>query len=299
MDTPELLRRRLDSTEGLRSIVRTMKTLAAANIHAFESAARAVSLDAETVELGLRAFLKAYPTAGLRLEVEHVDRDRIAAVVVGSDQGMCGAFNERVASWTADRLADLAPGGPLLAVGERVRDRLRAIGRTPERTLRVPGSLAGVSTLVETLLLHVDDWRQQDRFARLVLFHNRRLSGAAYRPRTLHLYPVPARLLRRLEREPWPERGLPTFTMKRRPLLSALTREFLFVSLFRAVIESMESENASRLGAMEAAERNIDERLEQMRQEFRTARQSSITAELLDIVTGYEATGGARGETSL
>ena len=52
---------------------------------------------------------------------------------------------------------------------------------------------------------------------------------------------------------------------------------------------SLASENASRLSAMHAAERNIDDRLHALRGQFHRERQTSITTELLDIVSGYEA----------
>jgi F-type H+-transporting ATPase subunit gamma len=40
---------------------------------------------------------------------------------------------------------------------------------------------------------------------------------------------------------------------------------------------------------MQAAGRNIDEKLDELRAEFRRRRQDAITTELLDIVSGYEA----------
>ena len=46
--------------------------------------------------------------------------------------------------------------------------------------------------------------------------------------------------------------------------LRALIREYLFVSLFRACAESLASENASRLAAMQRADKNIDELLENL-----------------------------------
>jgi F-type H+-transporting ATPase subunit gamma len=72
-------------------------------------------------------------------------------------------------------------------------------------------------------------------------------------------------------------------------LFSALIRQYLFVSLYRAFAESLASENASRLAAMQNAERNIDERLTALQGQFHQQRQSSITEELLDIVSGFEA----------
>jgi F-type H+-transporting ATPase subunit gamma len=71
--------------------------------------------------------------------------------------------------------------------------------------------------------------------------------------------------------------------------LRALIREHLFISLFRACAESLASENASRLAAMERAEKNIDDLLEQLYGSFHQVRQSGIDEELFDVVSGFEA----------
>ncbi len=71
--------------------------------------------------------------------------------------------------------------------------------------------------------------------------------------------------------------------------LRALVREYLFISLFRACAESLASENASRLAAMERADRNIGELLENLRGTFRRLRQSGIDEELFDVISGFEA----------
>jgi F-type H+-transporting ATPase subunit gamma len=77
--------------------------------------------------------------------------------------------------------------------------------------------------------------------------------------------------------------------MDRSELFSALTRQVFFVALYRCLVESLTSENAARLAAMQAAEQNVEERLEELNSEYHRRRQASITVELLDIVSGFEA----------
>ncbi len=60
----------------------------------------------------------------------------------------------------------------------------------------------------------------------------------------------------------------------------------------RAFAESLASENASRLASMQVAERNIDDRLRSLNSEARQLRQTSITDELLDIISSFEALQG-------
>jgi F-type H+-transporting ATPase subunit gamma len=71
--------------------------------------------------------------------------------------------------------------------------------------------------------------------------------------------------------------------------LRALIREYLFVSLFRACAESLASENASRLAAMQRADKNIDELVEDLNRTFHRLRQSGIDEELFDVISGFEA----------
>ncbi|SPE20763.1 ATP synthase gamma chain (fragment) [Burkholderiales bacterium] len=71
--------------------------------------------------------------------------------------------------------------------------------------------------------------------------------------------------------------------------MRALIREYLFISLFGACAESLASENASRLAAMERADRNIDELLERLHRTFQRLRQTGIDEELFDVIAGFEA----------
>jgi F-type H+-transporting ATPase subunit gamma len=71
--------------------------------------------------------------------------------------------------------------------------------------------------------------------------------------------------------------------------LRALIREYLFISLFRACAESLASENASRLAAMERADKNITDLLALLNETFHRLRQSGIDEELFDVIAGFEA----------
>ena len=89
------------------------------------------------------------------------------------------------------------------------------------------------------------------------------------------------------------------FTMAPDRLLSFLMRQYLFVGFFRAVAESLASENSARIVAMQGAERNIEERLTELTARYHQHRQMNITSELLEVVAGFEALesddGGMRG----
>jgi len=70
---------------------------------------------------------------------------------------------------------------------------------------------------------------------------------------------------------------------------AAFLRGYLFVLLFQACAESLASENASRLAAMQRADKNIGDILEDLNRSFHRIRQESIDEELFDVISGFEA----------
>jgi F-type H+-transporting ATPase subunit gamma len=87
----------------------------------------------------------------------------------------------------------------------------------------------------------------------------------------------------------WPTGNLPEVIGGGIRTLQALVRGYLFVSLFSACAESLASENASRLAAMQRAEKNIDELLEDLNRTFHRLRQSGIDEELFYVISGFKA----------
>jgi F-type H+-transporting ATPase subunit gamma len=294
-DTTASLRRKIGSAADLQSVVRTMKALAASNIGQYEQSVRALGDYYRTVELGLSVCFRGAASAALMSHVTRPNDARvIGAVVFGSDQGLVGQFNEVLADYALTTLAAL-PGTPMVwAVGERVHARLAEAGLPLAGLFSVPNSVKAIAPLVGHILLASEREHSLSEFSELHLFYNRPSAGAVYAPITQRLLPLDDNWRRRLGELPWPTGNLPEVMGGDIATLRALIREYLFVSLFRACAESLASENASRLAAMQRAEKNIGELLEALNGTFHRLRQSGIDEELFDVIAGFEALGGAR-----
>lgn len=293
MDTSETLKRRIATAEDLQSVVKTMKALAAASIRQYELAVHALAEYNRTVELGLQVVLQHSRTLGPFLAPTATDS--LGAIVFGSDQGMCGQLNDQIVAHALETLQASgvpADGRLVLAVGARAAARLEDAGQPVEARLPVPGSASGIGWMAEDVLLRLEEWHEKRGIRSMVLLYHQPLSRGSYRPRSLSLLPADRKWLRRLGAGPWPSRALPTFTMDRGRLFSALIRQYLFVSICRAFASALASEHASRLASMQSAERNIEDRLEELHADYRRQRQMAITGELLDLVAGFEALEG-------
>jgi F-type H+-transporting ATPase subunit gamma len=175
-----------------------------------------------------------------------------------------------------------------IAVGARLALRLERLGRPPRVVLRAPISLDGATDATLQLAREIETLRRELEPSEVHLLAARRRIGTALSVRAVRALPLDRRWLAALGRREWPSRRRPIWPGDRRPLLAALVSEYLFITLFRAQVESLAAEHASRLASMQAAEQNIERRLAELRAAWSRERQAAITAQLLDVVSGYE-----------
>lgn len=289
-DTTASLRRKINTAGDLQSVVRSMKALAASSIGQYEKSVSALADYYRTVELGLGVCLRESTSTGLAAVPRgQTVAGAIRAVVFGSDQGLVGQFNDVVADYAVKTLAALPTKAQVWAVGERVHARLADAGLPLVGLFTVPNSVNAITPLVGQILVESEMRHSAGEVTELHLFYNRPKSGAIYTPVSQRLLPLDENWRSQLVELPWPTGNLPEVMGGGAATLRALIREYLFVSLFRACAESLASENASRLAAMQRADKNIDELLEDLNSTFQRLRQSSIDEELFDVISGFEA----------
>ena len=294
-NTAASLRRKISSAGDLQAVVRTMKALAASSIGQYERSVRALADYSRTVELGLGVCLRASePAASAGAWKGRTKAGATGAIVFGSDQGLVGQFNDVIADCAIKTLAALPGKAHVWPVGERVHARLADAGLSLMGIFTVPSSVQAITPLVGQILVESEARPSQREGIELHLFYNHPTSAASYAPVHLRLLPLDEAWRRDLAERPWPTGGLAEVMGDGTGTLRALIREYLFVSIFRACAESLASENASRLAAMERADRNIDELLENLHGASHRLRQSSIDEELFDVISGFEALVGRR-----
>jgi F-type H+-transporting ATPase subunit gamma len=213
----------------------------------------------------------------------------VGAIVFGSDQGLVGQFNDVVADCAIKSLSAMKGKPEIWAVGARVSARLVDAGLPVVGLFSVPNSVRAITPLVGRIQIESEARRAKGEYARLYVFHNRPESGAQYGPVSQRLLPLDASWAQGLAKVQWPTKALPEIMGGGASTLLALIREYLFISLFRACADSLASENASRLAAMQRADKNIDELLGKLHGDFHQLRQSGIDEELFDVVSGFEA----------
>jgi F-type H+-transporting ATPase subunit gamma len=295
-ETTESLRAKINRANDLQSVVRTMKALAASNIGQYEKSVSALDDYYRTVELGLGVCFREIALVPPPEAPKKQKRaGSVGAVVFGSDQGLVGPFNDVITDYAVKELAAFPGKTQVWAVGERVYSRLADAGLQLIGLFTVPNSVKAITPLIGQILLENEKLSSRDEDSELYLFYNRHKSRATYEPVSQRLLPLDETWQRDLVKLPWPTRNLlPEVIGDSTETLRALIREYLFVSLFRACAESLASENASRLAAMQRADKNIGELLDDLRGSYYRVRQGGIDEELFEVVSGFEALSKSR-----
>jgi F-type H+-transporting ATPase subunit gamma len=286
-DSLDGLRRKLNGAEQLGSVVRAMKAISASSIVQYEKAIDALGQYQRSVELGLSLCVgeerpRATGAASAR-------DSPTGALIFGSDQGLVGRFNEVIGDFAAEFLRKLPGTKTVWAVGERVCPPLEAAGLTVRKRFVVPSSVAAITALVTEIQIEIEGYTAGERYREIHVFHNSPRAAARYEVASQRLLPLDAAWYERLRQISWPTAQLAQILGDRTASLTALVHEQLFISLYRACAESLASENASRLEAMQRAQDNIESVSDELRQSVNRLRQSAIDEELFDVVAGFNA----------
>ena len=274
MDQLPRLQARISSLRELRDLIRALRALAASHVQEAQTALPGIRGYVEVVEGAIAEGVALLPeTDALATSSERSDASVL--IVVCSEHGFVGAFNERL----LDRAeAERKEGQGLVVIGRRGATLAAERGLDVEGSFPMATHVAGVLGVTR----RVAERLAAVSTANAVFGSYRR--GGNYETEARSILPLDPALLAGSER-----RSPPLHHLAPDALLQRLASEYLFAEITRAVMESLASENGARLRVMETADHNIGDKLGGLRRSENALRQEAITSELLDVVTGSEA----------
>ena len=276
------IRKRISAIKKTQKITRAMKLVAAARFARAQGAIRAARPYAEKLREVLASVAggvdaDAHPLLTPRPFVRKLD-----IVVFTSDRGLCGAYNSNInkhaEALVQQRRGELAEVR-ILPVGRKVAEYFR---RRTDSVLLDGWQNLGVVQPAHAAEIGraLMERYQKGQTDEVVLVYSEFISALTQRPgheMLLPLAPEGAEELRSYEVEPDAEQ-----------LLALLVPRSIEFAIFRALLENQAGEHGARMTAMENATNNTEELIRTLTIDFNKARQASITAELVEIVSGAE-----------
>lgn len=277
------IKKSIDSAENLRTIVSTMKAHASANINQFQNAAKA-SMEYRSI-LDMSLFIVLSEDEEMESS-EEIQKGDTLHIIFGSDHGLAGRVNERISSFALEHISQNTDD-KVIVIGQQIFQRLKD-DVTIRKTFMQPQSTDIIFSMVNKLLVQIDEIRDEMPIEKIVLYYNKPHDASIFIEDTELLFPIDLVELSK-NKVQWESKGLPTYFAEKQEIISDLIRQYFFITLYRTFCFSMASENASRLASMQSAEKNIDNQLEELNDLFRRKRQNNITEELNDIISGFKA----------
>jgi F-type H+-transporting ATPase subunit gamma len=211
------------------------------------------------------------------------DENRIRALVITSDRGLCGSFNVNIGrtamSFVVEhRGMELA----LATVGRKGREYFRRRGIALGRDW--PDVLRDVSykTAADIAQILIEGYAKEEVDAAYLVF-NEFKSAMQQRPVVQRLLPIDKLDLEAGESDEY------IYEPDAESLFGALLPKYVEFQIYHALLESVAAEHAARMTAMDSATRNAGELIDKLTLHMNRVRQASITTEIIEVVSGAEA----------
>lgn len=288
METLDNLKKTLDTSKSIKQVVSTMKALSSANIKKYEKIVQILYAYRNNIELALQALMIYDENINVSdLEfVRDSNGSRDLLIIFGSNQGLCGRFNDRIVNFITDDVG-LNRQSRIIVVGERLNMLMEATKLNIFKSISVPNSIDNIANTIYEILQIIESEIKNKTSNRVFLYYttnDETMNGTITKTR---LIPFDKKILDNAKNKIWPTNNIPYWQVNTRALLSDLIKQYIFVMLNNALVNSISSEQKNRLITLQNAEKNINDLVRDKSLEYNQKRQGAITSELIDVVTGY------------
>ena len=219
-----------------------------------------------------------------------------ALMVIGSDRGLCGAYNTEIFRQVDTHVKMAKRFGRELKIYAKGRKVLGYLEHLKIEPVHIYEDFQEVPSTEQTNAMgdfFIDEYIG-NRIDRLGIVYNRFFSPASQKAQTLTVLPIEDLIDDLTTRAtviwPW-ELDFEDFELAPSPdkIFETLARMIIRTSILRCFLNAAASEHLARVVSMRNASDNADEMIQDLNQDYNRARQGQITVELLDIVSGVEA----------
>ncbi len=313
------IKTRIASVQSTRKITSAMKMVASSKLHHAQSAIQNMLPYENQLEHILKAFLVSMPDARTALDEERKQVKSVALIVYSSNSSLCGGFNANVLKMMQHTVEEYRQQGvadiTIYPVGRKVAEKAQKLGYNVAgdytELADKPNSqgcidiareagqkfLAKEYDKVELIYHHFKSagsqiltrktWLPIDLSTEVIGEDNDRdLSSTVATARSQEYLRKKAEKEERQKTEAKALNDNFIVEPDMETVLKTLIPKLLHLQVYTALLDSVASEHAARMVAMQTATDNADELLRTLSLQYNKSRQAAITNELLDIVGG-------------
>lgn len=291
MESLESLKNSLESAKSLQGIVSTMKSIAAVNIKKYEKSALNLLKYKSNIDLGIQAIISQRPNMlnylnYIENKTENNLDKRDVIIIIGSNQGLCGRFNDRITEFYLENCNNDI-NKYIITVGDRIDMIVKGKKVVVDKHFSLSNSIESIVNVVYDLFSIMEKFLTENLLRKVVIYFTSYSSGNnngnLIKRRIL---PLEKKYFENLAKNSWPTNNIPFWRINTKSIITDLVQQYIFANLYFIIANSMASEQKNRLMTLQGAEQNIKDYIVETNLKYNQIRQNVITSELIDVVSG-------------
>ncbi|MEM8500930.1 MAG: F0F1 ATP synthase subunit gamma [Pseudomonadota bacterium] len=216
------------------------------------------------------------------------DVKRVGYIIVSSDRGLCGGLNIntfKAAILSMQEWAQQDVEVDLALIGGKAQGFFNSVGGNVVASTRDLGDAPQVADLIGAVKVMLDAF-DEGKLDKLYLVSNKFVNTMTQQPEVEQLLPLPPADDEDMKKAHWDYIYEPDDANE---LLTDLLGRFIESQVYQGAVENLACEQAARMIAMKNATENAGDLIDELQLIYNKARQTAITQELSEIVSGAAA----------
>lgn len=293
MDSLDSLKKHLKSATDLKQIVSTMKALSATNIKKYEKTALSLNKYINNIYTGIQGILSQ--NKDILNYIDYIEKNndkkdcQNIIIVVGSNQGLCGKFNDKIINFFLEDTKYLdfdSENNNLITIGDKIESIISSYNINIFKHISLPNSIENIVHIVYSIFTLIND--NSKKFKNIYIYytqHDTKSNGILTKKKVV---PLEKEFFKKILNKKWPTNNVPFWRIDTKKLFSNFIEQYIFISIYYAIANSMASEQKNRLMTLQGAEDNIKNNITETTLKYNQIRQTVITSDLIDVVSGYK-----------
>ncbi len=281
------IRDQISSVKSTQKITKAMEMVAASKMRKAQDRMLAARPYAEKIRSVVAHISRA------NLEYKHpftLERDvkRVGYVVVSSDRGLCGGLNMNVFRKTMTDMVEWDEKNveiDIATIGSKALAYFRRAGGKVVSEASHYGDKPNLSDLLGAITSMLSAY-EEGKIDRLFLVSNEFVNTMTQSARSLQLLPIAADADQAAE---VPALFDYIYEPEAKPILDTVLKRYIESQVYQSVVENVACEQSARMVAMKSASDNAGDLIGELELVYNKARQSAITQEISEIVSGAAA----------
>jgi len=278
-----IVKRRIKSVKNTHQITKAMEMVSSSKFKKFQRLVGESRPYSDGIENILRSISFGIKDIKTPLLQGKKDIKKVGIVVITSDRGLCGSYNNAMIKEMnkfIERQKEMGRVVSVIAIGKKIRDycRKNEIDMKGEYIQLIPETMFEKAQEIGEQSV---DFFEEDLFDEVHLLYSKFISAVTSKITMKRLLPLEQVKVEGNENY--------LFEPSEEQIMDSLLPKYLNIALYQAILEATASEHSARMKAMKSASDNAIDMIGKLTLVYNRARQASITQEISEIVAGADA----------